>query len=269
MGLRNSNVDDFANAICQVIFHRPDFVAAFTPTHGSSPSDIASLRCIAEFFAQMANRDQRPEAGTLATLVGLGAGEQDVHEFLIRLEGLVSSDGALAPFHFRALRDHHGRDGAGIVEEVHADLSLPIAGHDTLAAAIDGYFTTGGGTSDVPTFRLLTFPRILQIQLMRFDSLPPYAKDAKDIAFDEQLVLRGKHFTDESLTVHYRLYAVVVHSGQTRQSGHYYSFVRPNINGQWWRFNDSDVSKTTFNQITHLHQDEGCPYLLFYVTGVR
>lgn len=40
----------------------------------------------------------------------------------------------------------------------------------------------------------------------------------------------------------YDLYAVIVHSGFSISSGHYYSFIRCNPN-EWYKFDDEQVCK--------------------------
>jgi ubiquitin carboxyl-terminal hydrolase 7 len=40
----------------------------------------------------------------------------------------------------------------------------------------------------------------------------------------------------------YHLHAILVHSG-TINSGHYYCFIRPTVDGKWYKFNDRTVSE--------------------------
>ena len=42
--------------------------------------------------------------------------------------------------------------------------------------------------------------------------------------------------------IKYRLYAVLVHSGYSSNSGHYYCYIRAS-NGVWYQMNDSIVSE--------------------------
>jgi len=50
----------------------------------------------------------------------------------------------------------------------------------------------------------------------------------------------------KSASVWYRLYAVLVHNGQTTNSGHYYCYVRA-PGGTWHCMNDSSVSNVAFS----------------------
>uniref|UniRef100_A0A7S3LR14 ubiquitinyl hydrolase 1 n=1 Tax=Aplanochytrium stocchinoi TaxID=215587 RepID=A0A7S3LR14_9STRA len=55
------------------------------------------------------------------------------------------------------------------------------------------------------------------------------------------------------------LYGVVVHSGHSKKYGHYYCYIK--IGAEWYRFNDSTVTKTTWEDVK---KEEA--YILFYET---
>lgn len=57
----------------------------------------------------------------------------------------------------------------------------------------------------------------------------------------------------------YKLISVLIHHGQTCNSGHYYCFVR-NSNNCWYRMDDNHVSQVGLNEV--LHQKA---YILFYI----
>ena len=60
----------------------------------------------------------------------------------------------------------------------------------------------------------------------------------------------------------YQLYAAVVHSGYSMDYGHYFTYARDSKQN-WYKFNDSYVSQTTFNDFKDLKPPD-TPYILFY-----
>lgn len=60
--------------------------------------------------------------------------------------------------------------------------------------------------------------------------------------------VRSSHDGNSSRVVNYRLYAAVVHSGISLDSGHYYTFAREK-DQTWYKFNDSFVSKSTLEEL--------------------
>ncbi|XP_076650230.1 ubiquitin carboxyl-terminal hydrolase 35 [Halictus rubicundus] len=64
----------------------------------------------------------------------------------------------------------------------------------------------------------------------------------------------------------YQLYAAVVHSGYSVDYGHYFTYARDSKQN-WYKFNDSYVSQTTFNDFKDLKPPD-TPYILFYEKSV-
>lgn len=62
--------------------------------------------------------------------------------------------------------------------------------------------------------------------------------------------------------VTYRLYAAVVHSGVSMDSGHYYTYAADNPNC-WYKFNDSYVTQSSLTELRDL-EPPNTPYILFY-----
>jgi hypothetical protein len=58
----------------------------------------------------------------------------------------------------------------------------------------------------------------------------------------------------------YSLYGVLVHSGYSCHSGHYFSFVKAG-NGSWYEMNDSSVSQASLGRVLN----HPCAYMLFYI----
>lgn len=53
---------------------------------------------------------------------------------------------------------------------------------------------------------------------------------------------------DDSKKYFYKLFSVLVHSGEGSSSGHYYAFIRPKM-GHWLKFNDDVVEKAYEYQV--------------------
>lgn len=100
-------------------------------------------------------------------------------------------------------------------------------------------------------------PKILTIQLKRFDYGVHGQKINKAISFKEELELKPYTSGDQKKT--YRLYAVVVHAGNTMKSGHYFSFARNIGSDLWYRFDDEHVSQVGLETVLRCQA-----YLLFY-----
>lgn len=64
------------------------------------------------------------------------------------------------------------------------------------------------------------------------------------------------------LTLHYRLYAAVVHSGVSMETGHYFTY-GTDATGSCYRFDDSYVCKSNIAELHNL-QPPQTPYILFY-----
>lgn len=72
---------------------------------------------------------------------------------------------------------------------------------------------------------------------------------------------------EEIATVHYDLYAGVVHSGFSMDSGHYYTYAADASN-KWYKFNDSIVTPSKTEELHNL-TPPNTPYILFYQMGAR
>jgi hypothetical protein len=95
------------------------------------------------------------------------------------------------------------------------------------------------------------------VHLKRFDN---FARKIKNfVQYEEYLDLsKFKNNAKKSEVNKYRLCSVLVHQGNSSNSGHYYSYVRV-TNDQWCCFNDHSVN--IVEKSTVLNQS---PYILFY-----
>ncbi|CAN0116678.1 unnamed protein product, partial [Ectocarpus sp. 13 AM-2016] len=98
-------------------------------------------------------------------------------------------------------------------------------------------------------------PNALVFQLKRFGFTNGPRKANDHISFGDKLNLE---VSGPERRANYDLTGVVVHSGKTMSSGHYYAYVRSSA-GCWARMNDSVVTKVTLDTVL---KDKA--YVLFY-----
>ncbi|KAI5074420.1 hypothetical protein GOP47_0010381 [Adiantum capillus-veneris] len=109
-------------------------------------------------------------------------------------------------------------------------------------------------------------PQVLVVQLKRYKASEFFpTKIERDIKYETSLDLtpfvsqEGAGALIQESDWNYNLYAVLVHSGWSTSSGHYYCFVQTSP-GMWHCMNDSLVSRVS--ERTVLHQEA---YILFYI----
>ncbi|KAM0063146.1 putative ubiquitinyl hydrolase 1 [Helianthus debilis subsp. tardiflorus] len=95
---------------------------------------------------------------------------------------------------------------------------------------------------------ILQAPNILVIQLKRFEGIYGRKID-KEIAFEEVLVLSSFMCkTSQDPHPEYKLFATIVHSGCSPDSGHYYAYIKDAF-GRWYCCNDSFVSVSSLEEV--------------------
>ena len=81
------------------------------------------------------------------------------------------------------------------------------------------------------------------------------------INFEEKLLF--EHTLDNDIVKHnYDLVSIIVHLGETPNSGHYICYSKRNNN--WYEFNDSIVIKYNFNELKKSEQLTKNGYMFFY-----
>jgi len=103
--------------------------------------------------------------------------------------------------------------------------------------------------------KIIICPNILVINLNRGKGLEFNVK----IEFDEYLdLINFVHFKETPSF--YELIGMVTHFGPSSMSGHFIAFCKSFIDGQWYKYNDSQVNLSSFNEA----KSTGVPYILFY-----
>lgn len=106
---------------------------------------------------------------------------------------------------------------------------------------------------------ILRAPNVLVIQLKRFEAING-GKINRNIDFQEGLVLsRFMSTRSQDPQPEYNLFGSIVHSGYSRESGHYYAYVK-DASGRWYCCNDTYVSPSSSQEVLSEKV-----YILFYI----
>jgi len=101
-----------------------------------------------------------------------------------------------------------------------------------------------------------------------------HTKIFKNIRYPETLEVSISPEEGKRSVQVYRLYSVIIHSGLSAQSGHYYAYARSsqlasnrNNSGAWYQFNDSSVGPSSYESFSRISESlsKDVPYLLYYV----
>ncbi|KAK1324476.1 Ubiquitin carboxyl-terminal hydrolase 25 [Acorus calamus] len=157
------------------------------------------------------------------------------------------------------------------VDEI-MDLSLDLIGCGSLAEALARFFQAevldGNNkykcdkceklTEAKKQLFILRAPNVLVIQFKRFEGING-AKINRDITFGEVLLLSSYMCkASQDPQPEYKLYGIIVHSGCSPDSGHYYAYIK-DANGRWYCCNDAHVSLASTQQVLSEKV-----YILFY-----
>ena len=104
--------------------------------------------------------------------------------------------------------------------------------------------------------KIVILPNVLVINLNRGKGLQFNVK----IDFEEYLDLIDFVYYKEASPTFYELIGMVTHFGPSSMSGHFIAFCKSFIDGQWYKYNDSQVNLSSFTEA----KSTGVPYILFY-----
>lgn len=165
-------------------------------------------------------------------------------------------------------------DKSSLAFDPYMDISLNITRDiQTLEKALE-YFTQTENLADnyrcfnckentkaTKKMSILNVPQILTLHMNRFEfASHNTTKLTKHISYPETLNLTP--FTVENKIrepLNYALSAVIIHSGNYADGGHYFSYVK-DLHNTWYEMNDSEVQKVTLDTV--LNQEA---YILIYV----
>ena len=85
-----------------------------------------------------------------------------------------------------------------------------------------------------------------------------------DVEFDFPFNINIKNYVHlKNQCTEYDLIAVLVHTGGSDMSGHFFAFCKSNVDNKWYLYNDSIVSECTSDYNNQI-KNTGLPYVLFY-----
>jgi len=275
-GLQNEGATCYLNSYLQALFHLPRFrrevYAIDTNGDGlDNPSVPLALQCI---FYELQTR----KGSSVSTRVLTRSFERaenwkwssherfmqhDAHEFsrkfLDELEPKMVGLKEMLCGKEKTVFSW-GEDQTKSMDQEFYDMLLNVKGCDSLEFALeqfcqpeslqgDNQYDTGTEEGRKDALKSTFFdvlPPVLSINLKRFEpdekKFGTYKKVNDSQTFPETLVLPKSCLTSNVATATYKLYAVLSHSG-TVSGGHYFAFMRPDLDSQtWYKFDDQSVS---------------------------
>ena len=104
--------------------------------------------------------------------------------------------------------------------------------------------------------QLIIGPNVLVINLNRGKGLEFNVK----INFEEYLDIKNFIYYKEESPSFYELIGIVTHFGPSSMSGHFIAFCKSFVDNQWYKYNDTQVNLSSFQEA----RSTGVPYILFY-----
>ncbi|KAL6845478.1 hypothetical protein ACP4OV_024973 [Aristida adscensionis] len=280
VGLKNQGATCYMNSLLQTLYHIPYFRKAVyhMPTvENDTPSGSISL-ALQSLFYKLQHSDSSVATKELTKSFGWDTYDsfmqhdvQELNRVLCeKLEDKMKGtavEGAIQ----KLFEGHHMNyiecinvDYKSTRKESFYDLALDVKGCSDVYASFDKYVeverlegdnkyqSEQHGLQDAKKGMLfIDFPPVLQLQLKRFEY--DFVRDTMvkindRYEFPIQLDLdrdSGKYLSpeaDRSVRNLYTLHSVLVHSGGVN-GGHYYAFIRPTLQDQWYKFDDERVTK--------------------------
>ncbi|OHT14307.1 hypothetical protein TRFO_15331 [Tritrichomonas foetus] len=280
VGLNNQGATCYMNSMLQALFHLPAFrhLVYEMPTTGNENSNDSIPLNLQRLFYKMQFGNKSCSTKALTKSFGWGSAEtfmqHDIQEFsrvlldnlMTKMKGTELENGI--PNLFKGTyRNYIKCTGvpyqSNRVEEFY-DLTMTVKGIPSLEESFkqytspeylngdNKYQTEEYGKQDaIMGVEFLEFPPVLFLHLSRFTfdyATERMIKVNDRFEFPPEIDLTPYMAEDapgKSKSNLYDLYGVLVHSGGVF-GGHYYAFLRTSTSTQWFKFNDSFVSKDSF-----------------------
>eukprot|EP00762_Andalucia_godoyi_P005775 ANDGO_06901.mRNA.1 Ubiquitin carboxyl-terminal hydrolase 12 len=271
VGLKNQGATCYMNSLLQTLFHLPDFRRAVyrMPTLKEDNPEKSVALALQRVFYQLQYAKHAVGTKQLTKSFGWDAVDSfmqhDVQELArVLLDNLetkmkgTSVEGTIERL-FRGRMKNFIRcvnvDFTSTRSEEYYDVQLNVKDCKAIADSfkqyvdiekLDGdnkYHAEGHGLQDAEKGVVFeTFPQVLMLQLKRFnyDFVNDRMYKINDrLEFPQTLDLTPFQVQPDNQCL-YELHSVLVHAGDVH-GGHYYAFVRPTLDSQWYKFDDDHV----------------------------
>lgn len=279
VGLQNQGATCYMNSLLQSLYHIPSFrrIVYNIPLSGTEDINTCFPLCMQRLFAKMQFSDTPCSTKELTTSFGWNDREtftqHDVQEFCTvlldklseKLQGtpLENSLPNLLSGEFKSYIRCINVEFESSKVETFFDLSMVVQGIPNLQESFCKYIESeqlnGNNQYRTDEFGLqdalmgtefIKFPPVLHLHLRRFQfdyNTLRMTKINDKFEFPISIDIKPYIIDSKEEDYTYDLYGVLVHNGRIG-GGHYYAYLRTSTSPQWYKFNDSHVTKATVEE---------------------